>query len=304
MIDVPDVLDRLGVEHSVTGGEAVMLCPVHEARTGHADSSPSFSINLGSGLFQCFSCGYRGHIFRLVRDMLGLAGFREARDWVGSDDPIEAFPRVAQQARALSVSRRIRPLRPVVDEAEYLSFDPVDQAMADTRGVLSEVCASLGIRRRGDTWVFPIHDADGNLLGWQEKTGKVVRNRPPSVRKARCLFGHRQALGDQPVAVVESPLDAALAFSKGSAGVALFGSACSRHQLETIVQHDPVLALDNDDAGRREQKILSDRLMEMGVRHRVVVWPEGVKDFGDAPGLVASLIDGAVDPLRERLMRI
>ena len=39
----------------VTGGNAVGLCPFHE------DARPSFSVNLETGLWQCFGCGEKGN---------------------------------------------------------------------------------------------------------------------------------------------------------------------------------------------------------------------------------------------------
>jgi DNA primase len=59
MIDVLATLERLGIEGKESGDEYVARCPMHAARTGREDSHPSWSINLQTGLFLCFSCGYR-----------------------------------------------------------------------------------------------------------------------------------------------------------------------------------------------------------------------------------------------------
>jgi hypothetical protein len=42
---------------------------MHFARTGKADNSPSWWINLSTGMHICFSCGYKGNLLQLVCDV-------------------------------------------------------------------------------------------------------------------------------------------------------------------------------------------------------------------------------------------
>ena len=51
------------------GKELSTLCPFH------ADKSVgSFSINLDSGLYNCYSCGATGNIIKFVKELQGLTG--------------------------------------------------------------------------------------------------------------------------------------------------------------------------------------------------------------------------------------
>jgi hypothetical protein len=67
-IDIEKVLLNLGIDYDNKGHEANGLCPMHEVRTGKADHSPSWWINLESGQHICFSCHYKGNLLQLVCD--------------------------------------------------------------------------------------------------------------------------------------------------------------------------------------------------------------------------------------------
>lgn len=303
-MDVEGVLKRLGIEHETHGDEAVALCPMHESRTGRPDTNPSWNINVVTGLHICWSCKYKGSLYRLVADVLGLVderGFHDwdkAREWIGGDAGPIVLPDPAYRRRVL---------RPTgVSEAEYLSFDEVSEEMAASRGLTTDTCSLFGVRARGSAFVIPIRYHDGAFLGWQEKDGPKVRNRPVGVRKGLTLFGIDQHLySDSPVVVVESPLDAALCHQHGFPSVALFGSSATEEQIGLMSHLSPILALDNDPAGRAAQEELSRVLDERGVRHRLVDWDgKTCKDFGDDPSLIRPLVSSAVDPLMRKLKGI
>lgn len=272
---ISDTLDSIGLEYDVRGDEAVALCPGHLERTGRADSHPSWSINLATGIHYCFSCGYRGTLERLVSDMLGI-DFAAAKQFVQAQgvDP----QAVTRKVRAKRITRIARATEPF-DISEYLSFDEVSEEMAATRGLTTQTCVRFGIRARGDAWILPIGDGE-SIWGWQEKSPKGVLNHPTGVQKGRTLFGYREDLGEALV-VVESPLDAALCSQYGHDAVATFGASVSDAQIRLLSRHYPVLAFDNDVAGQRAESSVGDRLRALGVPYRVIEYPEGIKDFGD-----------------------
>ncbi len=299
MID--KTLTRLGIEFELQGNEAVALCPMHEQRTGRPDSTPGWSMNIDTGLFQCFSCGYRGHITRLVRDLLGLEDFAAATQWLqGVGVTGEEVKQTYERRKAQRVKRTTQK----VDEAEYLAFDEVTPGMALSRHLNTRTCKYFGLRANGPSWIIPIRDAEGKLLGWQEKHPEWVRNRPIGVKKGSSLFGYHLLSGEQ-VAVVESPLDAALARMQGVEAVATFGASISETQLAMIASRSPILALDNDAAGKDSTQKVSAELTRLGVRHRIVQWDDpSVKDFGDAPSRISELVWSAKDPLKIRFEQI
>jgi len=53
----------MGVQRLKWSGEqGKSLCPFHE------DKSPSFSVNKSSGVYNCFSCGKKGHAYEYAKE--------------------------------------------------------------------------------------------------------------------------------------------------------------------------------------------------------------------------------------------
>src|SRR2546430_2283887 len=75
---IEDVLHHYKVELKVRGDRASGFCPLpgHKSRRQSDGEgkrhSPSFSVHLGKGLFQCFSCGAKGNVLDLVCLLQGL----------------------------------------------------------------------------------------------------------------------------------------------------------------------------------------------------------------------------------------
>ena len=69
MINVEATLTALGIEGTLRGSELSAPCPMHEDRVGRPDANPSWSINIDTGLLNCFSCGYRGSVITLIADV-------------------------------------------------------------------------------------------------------------------------------------------------------------------------------------------------------------------------------------------
>lgn len=58
-----EIAELLGTDISERGVNALLICPFHE------EKSPSFSIHLEEGLWQCFGCGKKGGIKSLYREL-------------------------------------------------------------------------------------------------------------------------------------------------------------------------------------------------------------------------------------------
>jgi hypothetical protein len=260
--DVLQILDELGIDYRVAGDEATALCPNPE----HHDSSPSWSVNTESGLFNCFSCGYRGPLVRLVRDLKGLRE-DEAERWVRVM-PMASRIRRGEPTVLLSRwnDRHQEPeeeAAPRITEASLWKFVPPPQRQLERRHISSDSAAALGILwdEEQHAWILPFRDADGTLHGWQVKETrgeKRVRNYPRGIKKSDFLFGLHAAAPGRGV-LVESPLDVARLRTAGvKGGVSSYGVRVARVQLDFITARfdSLVIALDNDRAGWSESEKL------------------------------------------------
>lgn len=254
MIDVRATLDRLGIEGRESGDEYVARCPMHKQRTGGEDNHPSWSINLSTGLFLCFSCGYRGSLYTLVMDIEGVADVEAARDFVVKGSLKNALARIP--GAYVPAKGRLG-----VPEVQLSGYTSPPSWACRSRMLSAQSCAHYGVLWdvHDESWILPIRDYDGFLLGWQEKSqvGRLFKNYPPGVRKSSTLFGYHVFGGGQMI-VVESPLDAVRLHSVGLTGaVATYGAIVSRQQVHLMTAADEVvMALDADAAGRKASREL------------------------------------------------
>lgn len=253
MADVLATLERLNIQGRSGGSEFVARCPLHQQRTGREDSHPSWSINLITGLHLCFSCGYRGSLRSLVMDLEGVP-LEEADTFLVKGNLKTSIARIPDAYRPVQE-------RPSIPESLLAPFiDPPEWA-CQSRYLTEKACAEYTVRwdPYRDSWILPVRDYDGLLVGYQSKDhhGRGFRNHPLGVKKSNYLFGYHRFAGGR-IIVVESPLDAVRIYSAGIEGaVSTFGAIVSPTQIRLLSAADEVIfALDADDAGRRASRQL------------------------------------------------
>lgn len=261
--DVVKALTEMGVRlHKVDGDEATGWCPAHRERTGKEDRHPSWGVNLDSGKFLCFSCGFRGPFIALTRYLLDCDD-DEASAWIRARGSIDRAKRVFGLVEGYEA-----PEPDPVSEADLALFTQVPEWACEERNLLPGSVDHYGFLwdPKNDRWVTPIREVHTNkLVGWQEKGKKYFRNQPEHLEKSQHLVGVNQALdsGSDVCVMVESPLDLpALHAAYLDGGVATMGVNVSGPQLDLICENFRVLisALDNDAAGERINKELRKRV--------------------------------------------
>lgn len=271
-----DVLVSIGVEVINVGEREISgRCPVHIARTGKADGSPSWSMNAATGAWICFSCGARGSLMGLVQDL------------TGSDQP--AYDYYATIA-TMGLERLTAPqvtYKQEADIVQYSKFSDIPQEELDKRSLTAEACRLHSVRwdTKNECWVLPLFTRDRNLLGWQSKKSGWVRNFPIGVKKSETLFGIERFKGTTAI-LLESPLDVVRLTSMGAdvQGLASFGAAISDQQTMMLAQYADrvIIAMDNDEAGIASSKKLFDKLPRF---RKGTLWLNydgtSVKDIGD-----------------------
>ena len=253
--DIADVLTRLGVTVKRIGEREISgCCPVHVARTGKEDRSPSWSINANTGLWICYSCGAKGTLSTLVSELTGEP-----------DSIIAVHSFLVQSGLDRLTAEPTVAYKPEVDWKVFSAFPaPSDQSLW-TRGLDRASAKKYGIRfdEKKQAWILPIVSSLGELLGWQEKEPAKVRNYPIGVKKSDTLFG-LDKVSQKVAMVVESPLDVVRVDTVMDAvsAVATFGSHVSRNQIRLLSEHADslIIAMDNDEAGIESAKRITQQL--------------------------------------------
>ena len=263
--EMEDLLDRLGIEIiSINGDEIKAHCPAHLERKGKEDTNPSWYINADTGVHNCFSCHFKGHLGSLVEYIQGVDS-ELAKQWVNSGERnlTKAFEKLTSptplQEQSITITESM--LSAFVSPPTYALM---------SRGITSIAADYYGIlwNPSNESWILPIRDPYSNkLIGWQEKWFKERRfnNFPPKIKKSSTLFGYENYRGPDMI-VVESPLDVArLASLSFLGGVAVCGSAVSKEQINLIRSSEHIIfAMDNDAAGLSSSAVLLEYSRAMG----------------------------------------
>ena len=300
MIDIPLVLENLGIDYSMRGVEALGLCPMHERRTGKADHSPSWSINTDTGQHICFSCGYKGNIVQLVCDVQEFYtstwgevtgyDFLAGRTWLASVSQISLEKMLEIVSTMPSYQGPIpKPLE--MSEARLAVFVEPPQSALVSRKLTSEAAEQYGVLwdSKREAWILPLRvPHENSLLGWQEKgtINRTFMNRPTGLKKSSTLFGIENQI-DELAIVVESPLDAVRIASAGIAGaVATCGAIVSEAQVKLLRGSDRIIAaFDNpkvDAAGKKASDEMCAYARKYGLNLSFFNYGDsGKKDPGD-----------------------
>lgn len=243
MPSVREVVKELGI-HIVSereDGEATAFCPLHDNT-----NTPSFSINMEKGLWNCYAgCG-GGTLARLVSRMRGIPAQ-------------EVHVKLDLKARwaAKKDARRIE--EKDIDVYPLATGDP----FLIRRGVTEESIIEWQLRDTGLGILFPIRDAEGVLAGsavrlkvFREGHDVAKYTYNSGFRRNEVVFGIEKTKRSPKryVILVEGLIDAVIMHQLGfESTVAILGTSMGLGQLGMLRKtgfESAVLMFDNDPAGR------------------------------------------------------
>ena len=222
----------------IRGMEIHASCPFPERHEKGTDKTPSFSININKGVYNCFSCGSRGTIEELVSDVLGISvssSFEVLQEW--------GFDKLNRELREKEIEHE----RPeILPEGLLLYYDKIEDEFAEIyRGEVDEQ----------DCLIYPIRRTDGKLVGALARSiegrwHKVMWN----IKKKLYLYGEDLVRSEEPIVIVEGPGDAISLRKSGIKNVvALMGVSVSDEQVEKLLSLSSsfIVWLDRDKAGAK-----------------------------------------------------
>jgi DNA primase len=305
------VLAHYGFTVTAKGRQKTILCPFH------GDKTPSCNISLDKNVFHCFACGAKGNVLEFVAKKEGV-DLRDAAlllaDWCGiepsnrpsqpesapkasksatgsksaapsqpsptaAQSPVQAAPATPSEAPA---TKSLRPL------SFALQLDASHPYLRE-RGLTEEEVATFGLGHCGrgvmkGRIAIPIHDADGNLVGYagrwpgEPPEGEPKYRFPDGFEKSRVLFNlNRVSKGTTEVVLVEGFFGAIAMHALGLAAVACMGSSASHDQLGLLAGRGVrclKILCDGDAAGEEAStKIAAEAAKQFYVRR--ITLPKG-----------------------------
>jgi 5S rRNA maturation endonuclease (ribonuclease M5) len=247
-------------------------------------------MNSENGLWICYSCGARGTLNGLVRELTGKEDLEVSAMLMNNSVDMLLVPKVEQETPA--------------DIHTYLSYPPVPSKYLRSRNLSSDAARMYGIRwnETNLSWIIPIVSPDNELLGWQEKAPDWVRNHPRGIKMRHTLFGIERFTSKTSI-LVESPLDVVRFASSfdGMQCLATFGASITTEQLRLLygVSEKVIVALDNDKAGiESAKKLFKDMPALKGGMFWLKYSHTKAKDLGDMTDdeIEQAIMDASVIP--------
>lgn len=276
---------ELGIDGIQRGDELRAKCPMHQ------DRSPSFSLNLETGLWICFSkCG-KGNFVNLV-ERVNNCTFGEAHEWVRTNGNVVSTEKVFDR-----LSAALSPLAPSLVRT-------TDLAWKRRYEVLEHNYMPTWFLERGFTWntinqwgikydpglgsvVIPVWWR-GELVGTIDRHVDLLHHpkyeNSINLPKDQILYG--EILPNAPYIILnEGALDPIWLWQNGYNSTGLLGLYLSDTQiqlLKALRYGEIILGMDNDEEGRKATPGIINQLTKAGwmlPQITIIEWPK--KDSND-----------------------
>jgi DNA primase len=251
-------LRDLGIGKPASNGREMRFCC---KQCGDADYK--LYVNLNKGVYNCFKCGFKGHV-KVDRDFI----------------PIEA---------RLTPVELPSELEPDSDTRFELGTESIIQRQGLQywlrRGFTLEDANNFGILVNADrtSISIPVHDEYGEFKFYQERLltpiGKKKYHFPHGAKVSQLLFGIHRTWNRDVICIVEGVMDA---MAIGNSGVCMFGKQLHDAQLD-ILRKSPVkkILLWLDPDARAESFKAMNRLLPFFDVTQVVCDDQSLKDAND-----------------------
>ncbi len=253
--DLKIILERLGLDVKDKGNYFSCLCPFHNEKV------PSFGISK-NGLYNCFSCGEKGNIFKLIYKLTGKTLY----NFLGIDknnfDENFYFKNIKEKATRIIIEKQKEldvkgNLLSIYDNKEvlnYLRFRRCDDNFIDNFKIQYCIYCKINGTEFRNRIMIPIY-VNSRLTGYEgrdytgKQTPKVLYNKGAKVSS---LFNIDNLDRNKELIICEGTFDIPLIFSNITQNIThTFGVKITNNQKKLINEFKKVtLFIDNDKPGR------------------------------------------------------
>lgn len=249
---VEELLTKKDIPFHQKGKDLIVKCLNPE----HDDSNPSMRIDQVTGIFNCFSCEYKGNVFFLYGEKVNQLQLRR-----------DLLKRSIAQKRSESVGLELP-----------RGYEPYS---GDWRGIKPETYTKFEAFQHHNTdfigrIVFPIRGVSGNIVAFN---GRHTSNTLPKYKispvGAKLPLYPKVNARDGKIILVEGIYDMVNLHDKGlTNAVCSFGTKNVSEEKLQILKMQGVegvdIFFDGDDAGQKASKIIADMCEKVGLTTRNV----------------------------------
>lgn len=262
-VSVSDVVERFGgvkLDRNKKG-----LCPFHNEKT------PSFSVTEDDKAWTCFGCGAHGDAVDFVAKIRGIESL-DAAHLIADAYGIQ-YEAPQPKSKSVLMSDYIKQCIKDIGKTDYF------EKRGLTADTIKKFC--LGYDTYRQAVVIPY---SSKLEYYQTRSIIDKKFYKPKVEDAGAepiYNASRLEKLTQPVFVVESPICAMSIEQCGGSAIALCGVGNTRKLMSLLDKKYKgilILALDNDDAGRKATTELASYLFENNIKYKAVNVAKDLKD--------------------------
>lgn len=264
-MEVEQLLNQKKIPFEVSGKDFKIVCLNPE----HDDSNPSLRVDRITGIFHCFSCGFKGDLFSF---------FEEKANYLAQKR--ELFKRKIQQKLAENVGLEM--------PKNYLVYDRA------WRGISGQTFKDFEAFEHNDSdyigrIVFPIRGISGKILGFNGRALSPEKAPKYHITPAGSkfpLFPARVSHTLGRVILVEGIFDMLNLYDKGMKNVVCcFGTQKLTKDKLILLKVQGVTGIDilfdNDEAGQAATKKAVELIESLEMTTRVVTLPKTINDAGE-----------------------
>jgi P4 family phage/plasmid primase-like protien len=280
------IRELLGEPASERGDEWTYHCRFHD------DRHPSFSINVGSGLWTCHGCDVSGDLFRLVEQVEGVS-FKEALAWLADRAGVKETrskrtSRTKERASRPSDSSKGRVINPAIAEQchQELLKNQNQKALRwlqKYRGWTLDTIKRFKIGviedMDGKRFSIPVYDREGRLVNIRKYLPKppedVDKFKPFRAGYGKARLFNLAALNESEIILCEGEPDAILASQFGFAAMSSTGGAKTWKDEWSGLFGDKTVhvCFDIDIPGKQGAEKVARSLYSAGANVRIVRLP-------------------------------
>ena len=287
-----DEFDKQGLVYHRHGNELKAQCPFTELHLAGQDRNPSFTVNLGSGVYLCNACGSRGNIhtfYAHTRHLDKQDAWYELGDALGIDRPTDTDSRPA-----------IDPGLPAqYHQALMKHTGVIRDVLRDKRGIADATLSRFLIGWDKDRVTIPIYDEYNELVNIRLHKWNSYEDKTKMINYTDVLgntFGEDRIFGIEnlinpdisEIVWCEGEWDRLVAEQLGiPTCTATAGADNFRLEWFKLIKKKKRLYLcfDNDDAGRRATDYMIDNLRG-SIEIYTVNWPKDWREKGDITDII------------------
>lgn len=285
LTDLQQDLNMNGIQllHSIkpVNDNIMISCPSHKSGQ---ERKPSCGVSLidsyangkltPAGTVHCFTCGYTADLTSFISFCFGYNdGGLYGNNWIKS----KYRTTLIESTRTLDIN--------ITRDNALIGYQTIPNSILDNysyyckyladRGIGKDICAkfSIGCSPTEMIITLPVKDLKGDVKFIQTRNiNSKFYMIPPGIRKTDFLFGGYECItGNYKVVwIVESIFNALTLWQLGIPAVALLGTGGGKQYelLKRLPAREYVIALDNDDAGRKGtdkiiQKLHNTKLLKV-----------------------------------------